>query len=84
MVKKKQAEYDNAKTVTSNILQNKQLGNFGNKLKSRITQHVTESIIKNNVMSSKEAADQVKRKSKKRISLRKKLKPVEEASIEES
>ena len=65
------------------MLQNKNLSAYGNKLKSRMRQHLTQSIIKNNVMSNKEP-DQIKKRNKKKISLRKKLKPVEEASIEES
>lgn len=80
--KKKEAEYKRVANATSELL-SKSLSGFGNKLRSKVAQHM----LNNNIIPKKELLDQ-KHKLKKKITLRKnmkkKLKTVEEASNEES
>lgn len=74
--KKKEKEYEKVIGATSQIL-SKSLSNFGNKLRSKVAQHM----LNNNVIPKKELLDPKKR-LKKKINLRKKLRTVEEASNE--
>ena len=78
MKAKKEEEYKKAASLTSQIL-SKNLNNYGNKLRSRVTQHM----INNNVLANKEI-DPSRKRGKRKITIKKKLKPVEEASVEES
>ena len=77
--KKKEDEYNRAMSMASQMI-SKKLNNYGNKLRSRVTQHM----INHNIFANKEAGLQNKTNRRKKIHLKKKLKPVEEASIEES
>ena len=58
--------------ATSNLLSSK-LGNFGNKLRSKVAHHM----VSNNIIPKKELLDPKKKLKKRKVNLKKNLNPVE-------
>lgn len=70
--KKKEEEYKKMANATSHLLSSK-LGNFGNKLRSKVAHHM----VSNNIIPKKELMDPKKKlKNRRKVNLKKNLNPV--------